>query len=131
MSIDPFLTPSDKQRAYLAERLGPRALSDIEEGTIVVIPSLSFPPEELRKILAIQHYEERLLFMTLLLDRPGIEMVYVTSTPIPPSVIEYYMLFLQDPIGAVDCNSNIKIEIFELLFQFGVHSKISFFEWVL
>ena len=102
MSTDPFLTPSDDQRAYLAARLGPRALSDIDEGTIVVIPSLSFPPEELRKILAIQHYEERLLFMTLLLDRPGIEMVYVTSTPIPPSVIEYYMSFLEDPTGAVD-----------------------------
>ena len=84
------------QRAYLVERLGSRALSDLPRGTIVIIPSLSFPVSELRKIVGIQHYEERLLFMTLLLRNPELHMVYVTSTPIEETVVEYYLSFLPD-----------------------------------
>ncbi|HWL66373.1 MAG TPA: peptide ligase PGM1-related protein, partial [Actinomycetota bacterium] len=68
--------------------------------SIVVVPSLSFPVEELRKIVGIEHYEERMLFMSLLLDRPDLEMVYVTSAPIDEQVIDYYLSFLPDPIGA-------------------------------
>ena len=100
MSDGRLLTLSHDQRSRLVARLGPRALSDLEDGTILVIPSLSFPEEELRKIVGIEHYEERLLFMTLLLERPGLEMVYVTSTPIDRSVIDYYMSFVSDPAGA-------------------------------
>src|SRR6266511_3136423 len=32
---------------------------DLDDGTVVVVPSLTFPVAELRKIVAIQHYEER------------------------------------------------------------------------
>lgn len=80
--------------------MGSHALSDIESGTILVIPSLSFPLDELRKIVGIQYYEERMLFMTLLLDRPGLEMVFVTSATIDPVVIDYYLSFLPDPPAA-------------------------------
>src|SRR5687767_6969653 len=97
MTTGPRVTVSDDQRARLVSRLGSGALSDLDEGTILVVPSLSFPPDELRKILAIQHYEERLLFMTLLLDRPNLKMVYVTSTSIDPAVVDYYLSFLQTP----------------------------------
>ena len=88
------------QRQILAARLGSHALSDLETGTILVLPSLTFPIDELRKIVGIQHYEERMLFMTLLLDRPDLEMVYVTSASIDQAVIDYYLSFLPDPAGA-------------------------------
>ncbi len=77
--------------------LGSRALSDLDAGTIVVLPSITFPVDELRKIIGIGRYEERLLCLLLLLEEPGIEMVFVTSLDIDPAVIDYYLAFLDDP----------------------------------
>jgi hypothetical protein len=90
---------ADRQRAF-ARRVGPRAVSDLESGTIVVVPSITFPVEELAKITAAQFYEERLLFLTLLLARPQLRMVYVTSVPVDPAIVDYYLAFLDDPAGA-------------------------------
>ena len=77
-----------------------RALTDLERGTIVVLPSATFPDSELRKIVAIQHYEERLLCTTLLLANPDIEIVYITSLPVDEAIVEYYLRFVPDPAGA-------------------------------
>ena len=82
------------------ERLGSGALSDLRAGMIVVLPSLTFPVEELRKIIGIGRYEERLLCLLLLLAEPGLEMVYVSSLDIDPAVIDYYLSFVDDPAGA-------------------------------
>ncbi|MGI9032085.1 MAG: peptide ligase PGM1-related protein [Acidimicrobiales bacterium] len=90
---------AERQRAF-AERMGTRAVSDLESGTIVVVPSITFPVAELAKITAAQFYEERLLFLTLLLGRPGLRMVYVTSVPVDPAVIDYYLGYTADPAGA-------------------------------
>ena len=49
----PGLDPFDALQASFVERLGNRGLSELEDGTIVVIPSISFPSAELRKITAI------------------------------------------------------------------------------
>jgi hypothetical protein len=75
-------------------------VSDLEDGTIVMLPSATFPIAELRKIVGINHYEERLLCMVLLLRRPELHMVYVTSLPVDEAVVEYYLGFLPDPVGA-------------------------------
>ena len=80
--------------------LGGRALSDLDRGCIVVLPSITFPVEELRKIVGIGRYEERLLCLLLLLDKPELEMVFVTSLAVDPAVIDYYLSFLGDPTGA-------------------------------
>jgi PGM1 C-terminal domain/ATP-grasp domain len=80
--------------------LGPRALSDLDEGCIVVLPSITFPVEELRKIIGIGRYEERLLCMLLLLRAPKLEMVFISSLTVDPVVIDYYLSFLDDPEGA-------------------------------
>ncbi|HKE99593.1 MAG TPA: peptide ligase PGM1-related protein [Actinomycetes bacterium] len=68
--------------------------------TIVVVPSLSFPAVELRKILGIQYYEERMLFVLLLLDDPDRHLVYLTSAPVEEAIVEYYLGFLPDPQDA-------------------------------
>jgi len=80
----------------MAKRLGRRGLSDLTTGTIVVLPSLTFPTEELVKIIGIQHYEERMLCLILLLKRPGLEMIYVTSAAVDDDVIDYYLGFIPD-----------------------------------
>ena len=55
----------------LAERHPGYLLPNPTTSTVVVVPSLTFPVVELRKIVGIQHYEERLLFLLLLADRDG------------------------------------------------------------
>ena len=71
-------------------------------GTLVVLPSLSFPADELAKITAIERYEERLLHLLLRLREPTSRVVYVTSLPIDPEVVDYYLHFLPDPDHARD-----------------------------
>lgn len=93
-------TPSFLELQSRLGALDGHGLGELTSGTIVVIPSISFPPSELRKIVGIERYEERLLCLLLLLAEPGLEMVYVTSAPIDPAVIGYYLSFLDDPEGA-------------------------------
>lgn len=86
----------DELQRAMAERLGRRGVSDLTSGTILVLPSITFPSDELKKIIGIEHYEERLLCMTLLLRRPALEVIYVTSMPVAASVIDYYLGFVPD-----------------------------------
>jgi hypothetical protein len=86
----------DELQRAMAERLGRRGVSDLTSGTILVLPSITFPSDELKKIIGIEHYEERLLCMALLLRRPLLEVIYVTSMPIAESVIDYYLGLVPD-----------------------------------
>ncbi len=61
---------------------------------ILVIPSLSLDQRELRKVQGIHHYEERLLFSLIRLRNPRTRIIYVTSQPIHPSIIDYYLQLL-------------------------------------
>ncbi|MGE5413391.1 MAG: peptide ligase PGM1-related protein [Syntrophomonadaceae bacterium] len=84
------------------ERLKPRlatlwnALSAREEEpyTSVVIPSLTLDQSELAKLEAASFYEERLLFLLIRLRNPQARMVYVTSQPVHPLILEYYFQLL-------------------------------------
>ena len=62
--------------------------------TVVVIPSLSLDGEFLKKIEGVQHYEERMLCLLMLLRLPNAHLIYVTSTPIDGSIIDYYLHLL-------------------------------------
>ena len=62
--------------------------------TIVVVPSMSLPEEELVKISGVHHYEERMLCLLLLLQMPTTHVVFVTSQPIRPSIVDYYLHLL-------------------------------------
>ncbi|MEW6477094.1 MAG: peptide ligase PGM1-related protein [Actinomycetota bacterium] len=65
--------------------------------TIVVVPSLTLPIEDLQKISGVIFYEERLLCFLLLLADPAVRVVYTTSIAVDPAVIEYYLRFVPDP----------------------------------
>ncbi len=73
---------------------------DTPDRTIVVVPSLTLPLEDLRKVTGIVFYEERLLCFLLLLADPATRIVYTTSTAIDPAIIEYYLRFVPDPAAA-------------------------------
>jgi hypothetical protein len=56
-------------------------------------------PEILSKIRGINHYEERLLCMLMLLRMPRTHVIYVTSETIDPVIIDYYLHMLPGVTG--------------------------------
>jgi len=66
---------------------------------VVVVPSLTLDPEILDKVDGIVHYEERLLCLLLLLRMPRTHLIYVTSTPIDPVILDYYLHLLPGITG--------------------------------
>ncbi len=73
------------------DKLAPRA--------VVIIPSLTMDPEILSKITGVNHYEERLLCMLMLLRMPRTHVIYVTSETIDPVIIDYYLHMLPGITG--------------------------------
>ncbi|MDQ3620231.1 MAG: peptide ligase PGM1-related protein [Actinomycetota bacterium] len=90
----------DFERATRGRGIVDVGLLGLTEGCIVVLPSITFPATELRKITGLVRYEERSLFTLLLLRNPGVRVIYVTALPIDAAVVDYYLSFLDDPDGA-------------------------------
>jgi hypothetical protein len=66
---------------------------------IVVVPSLSgveLPLDSTKR----QAYEERYLFLLFLLRQPRAKLIYVTSQPIQPNVIDYYLGLLPGVVAS-------------------------------
>jgi len=61
---------------------------------ILVVPSVSLDQRELQKVEGFLHYEERLLFSLIRLRNPRTRVIYITSQPLPPIVIDYYLQLL-------------------------------------
>ena len=84
--------------AALQERLAPMVRrvfpEPLEPRTVVVLPSLSMDRGVLEKITGVQHYEERLLCMLMLLRLPRTHLIYLTSVPVDPTIIGYYLHLL-------------------------------------
>lgn len=84
--------------ARIQERMAPLFQAVFSDSaaprTIVVIPSLTLEVSELRKIAGVEHYEERLLCLLMLLRLPHTRVVYVTSRALAPSIIDYYLHLL-------------------------------------
>jgi hypothetical protein len=66
---------------------------DLEDESVVIIPSVT-PSATAGSGTMTQAYEERFLFLLLLLRQPRLRMIYVTSMPIDPRIIEYYLALL-------------------------------------
>lgn len=94
------LTPEQEAAAF--EALKPRLLDvwgninglDDSHCTAVVVPSLTLDQEELRRLHGASFYEERLLFLLIRLRNPRAHVVYVTSQPVHPVVLDYYLHLL-------------------------------------
>jgi hypothetical protein len=69
-----------------------------DEQTIVVVPSLDVDMELTGS--EMQAYEERMLFLLLLLRQPSARLVYVTSQAISPVIVDYYLDLLPGVIGS-------------------------------
>lgn len=61
-----------------------------DEQTIVVVPSMTIEDSGWPSSV-LQAYEERFLFLLLLLRQPRARLVYVTSEAVNPSIVDYYL----------------------------------------
>jgi hypothetical protein len=84
------------------ERLKPRLAAlwaevfprDDEHYTSVIVPSVSVDAGALKRRAGTRFYEEALLFLLIRLRNPRARVVYVTSEPLGPVVMDYYLQFL-------------------------------------
>src|SRR5512139_2515182 len=99
----PFLKDLTAEREIAEfQRLQPRlaevwdalVMQEEEPHTSIIVPSLTLDQSELRKIAGASFYEERLLFLLIRLRNPRARMVFVTSQPVHPIILEYYLQFL-------------------------------------
>jgi hypothetical protein len=98
----PHLSDLDEsERNHLFSRLQERmpAVWDavrlgLKDESVVVVPSVTLDPTVPGAGSLSQAFEERLLFLLLLLRQPWLRMIYVTSMPIKPSILEYYLALL-------------------------------------
>jgi len=67
---------------------------DLEDESVVVVPSVTLPRTVVAGSAITQAFEERSLFLLLLLRQPRLRMIYVTSMPINPRIVEYYLALL-------------------------------------
>jgi hypothetical protein len=90
------LDPEEAQKRFdgLQEKLVPlwRSMETMtqDEQTIVVVCSMTLEDPNMPAAV-VQAYEERFLFLLLLLRQPRARLVYVTSQAIHPSIVDYYL----------------------------------------
>lgn len=93
-----MLPDKDDEFTRLQEKLLPiwNAIreDDSYAHTSVIIPSLSVDQEELSKVQGASFYEERLMFALIRLRNPNARLIYVTSQPVHPDVVDYYLQLL-------------------------------------
>lgn len=77
---------ADNFRTIFEDPLAPR--------TVLIVPSLTMDQEVMARVTGVHRYEERMLCLLLLLRLPSTRVVYVTSSPISDSIIDYYLHLL-------------------------------------
>lgn len=95
----------------LQRRIGPvwEAMGrDLDDESVVVVPSV--PPSRAAAPSGslAQSYEERFLFLLLLLRQPRLRMIYVTSMPVDQRIIEYYLALLP---GVIPSHANARLSM--------------------
>ncbi len=124
-AIEPGSPAELEAFASLQARLAPmyrRVFSDRQAPrTVVVVPSLSLDLEVQAKITGVTHYEERMLCLLMLLRLPRTRLVYVTSQPVHPAVIDYYLHLLpgvptrhaRERLTLLDCDDGSPLALTE------------------
>ena len=94
LSLEEELVAFERLKPRLAEIWSALTASDDRSYTSVVVPSMTLDQSELRKLVGAPFYEERLLMLLIRLRNPQAHVVYVTSQPVHPLILEYYLTLL-------------------------------------
>lgn len=98
--LPPEISPEEERSLFKKIQLQfPRQFRKLFPGklspkSVVIIPSLTLDEEILSKVSGHIHYEERLLCLLMLLRMPLTHIVYVTSMPVDPIIVDYYLHLL-------------------------------------
>jgi hypothetical protein len=79
---------------------------DRPDESAVVVPSISLEGTTATSGTLMQAMEERALFQLLLLRQPMLRLVYVTSSPIPREIVDYYLGLLP---GVIPSNARRRL----------------------
>lgn len=66
---------------------------------VVIIPSLTLDQEILKRVKGHFYYEERMLCLLMLLQMPRTHITFVSSVPIDPVIVDYYLHLLPGITG--------------------------------
>jgi hypothetical protein len=94
LTLERELEEFERLKPRLASVWGMLTANEDQPSTSVVVPSLTLDPEELTKLAGAPYYEERLLFLLIRLRNPRAHVVYVTSQPVHPLTLDYYLHLL-------------------------------------
>lgn len=94
LSLDQEIAAFEELKPRLQDVWAALMMRDEEPHTSVVVPSLTLDRQSLEKLDGASFYEERLLFLLIRLRNPRARMVYVTSQPVHPMILEYYFQLL-------------------------------------
>ena len=94
LSLEQEIGEFEKLKPRLKEVWSVLTMAEEEPHTSVIVPSLTLDQSELQKLPGSNFYEERLLFLLIRLRNPRARLVYVTSQPVQPIVLEYYFQLL-------------------------------------
>lgn len=81
--------------------------------TSVIVPSMSVDQEELAKVTGAGFYEERLMFALIRLRNANARLIYVTSQPVHPDVVDYYLQLLDSVSASHARNRLTMIALFD------------------
>jgi hypothetical protein len=82
-----------------------------DDESVVVVPSITLDRAVTASGSLTQAYEERFLFLLVLLRQPRLRMVYVTSMPIAPEIVEYYLALLT---GVIPSHARARLSLIAL-----------------
>ena len=94
LTLERELAEFEQLKPRLKEVWDSISMRDAEPHTSIVVPSLTLDQAELQKLEGSSFYEERLLFLLIRLRNPRARVVFVTSQPVHPLVLEYYFQLL-------------------------------------
>jgi hypothetical protein len=94
LTLEEEIAEFENLKPRLKEVWNVLTMREEEPHTSVIVPSLTLDQSELRKLAGSSFYEERLLFLLIRLRNPRARLVYVTSQPVHPIILEYYLQFL-------------------------------------
>ena len=76
--------------------------------SVVVVPSVTLDKVGERSGTVMQAYEERYLFLLILLRQPQLHLIYVTSMPVSPLIVEYYLALLP---GVIPSHARSRLQL--------------------
>lgn len=81
---------------------------NLDDESVVIVPSVPLTKGIAGSGSLTQAYEERFLFLLLLLRQPRLRMIYVTSMPIDPRIVEYYLALLP---GVIPSHASARLSL--------------------